>query len=95
MTSLTFEEADHNELFNRIIRAAKFGHPRRFGLFHISDGESKLVLYRDLPPTRGMKTVMSHDYESGMVLINNEPYAQEALEILRREQVLDDMADIE
>ena len=94
MTSLPFRYVRDNELFNRVVRlAAKRGNTR-FELFRVHQNAKTLILYRDLPPTRGMKAVVSHDFDTGMTIIDGDEYITEALGLLRKLQVLDDLSDV-
>ncbi|MGE3483390.1 MAG: hypothetical protein AB7L09_01535 [Nitrospira sp.] len=95
MTSLPFDSAIKNELFNRLLRVIEQkGIRHRFGNFWIHRGEANIVLWRNLPPTRSMHAVLQHHYQSGIVTLGDKDYVHEALELLRRDQVLDDLSDV-
>jgi hypothetical protein len=94
MTSLPFSDAQANELFNRVVRQHKLV-KSSIRPFFISQSEENLVLYRTAPPTRGMWTVLSHHYQSGITTLGKPEDCLNALDALRKAQVLDDMADLD
>ena len=91
MISHLSNEVLAEELFKRLAHETPGS---RFGLFSVARSKQHLSCHRELPPTRSLQFVLMYHYKTGVTTTGARPLMEEALDLLRKKQVLDDLSGL-